>query len=633
MAEPSPGPLKDRFTALDTRALVREIRSLSRARVDKVFDHPGPGWSIALRVPGEGRRDLVIVPGRFAALVGRTEATEGLSPMARELRRLLVGTRLDRATEPGGERYLEVEFVAAADASCLLAVELFGQGNLVVARGGKIVAALRSKTWAHRSVRVGAEYAPPPGRADPWQASAAEIQAALESSRTDRATTLAARLTFGGPVAEEILARTGLSGNSPATEDPERSAEAIHGCVREIVAEVGDRPRGHLYRRGELLVDVEPFPSRRLAGDPTIAEQAFDSFSEAALLYFRGLPAVASARPARSEPGGVAELLRQRAQQLAAVDALSNEADRKRSEAETILARFPEVERLVADAEADERDRTVEVTLDGRRLTILRGPPLRASAQALFEEARVLRAKLDGARTALAETDARLAEGRLPTPGSTPASPTEGGRRSTPRWFEKHRWFLTSERVLVIGGRDAASNDLLVRRYLKPDDRYVHADIHGAPSVIVKHPPPGSPPVGESTMLEACQWGVCFSKAWRAGLASASAFWVSADQVSKAGASGEFVPRGAWVIHGTKQILKDLPTELAIGTIELEGEERWTAAPPKAVEALGQVRFLITPGEERERGEREIALARELGLARSRLQGLLPAGGIEFRRA
>ena len=151
--------------------------------------------------------------------------------------------------------------------------------------------------------------------------------------------------------------------------------------------------------------------------------------------------------------------------------------------------------------------------------------------------------------------------------------------------------------------------------------------------MIVKRPAPGSPEVTEVTLREAGQWAVAFSKAWRAGLASASAFWVTPDQVSKSAASGEFVPRGAWVVHGTKHFLKDLPLELALGTVRHESEERWTAAPESAVRARGTVRYLLNPGKDRERAPREVELAQELGVSRSLLQSLLPAGGITPRRA
>ena len=60
---------KDRFTALDTLAVAREVRARGRARVDKAFDLPEGGWSVTLRVPGEGRLELLLVPGRYAALL------------------------------------------------------------------------------------------------------------------------------------------------------------------------------------------------------------------------------------------------------------------------------------------------------------------------------------------------------------------------------------------------------------------------------------------------------------------------------------------------------------------------------------------------------------------------------------
>jgi predicted ribosome quality control (RQC) complex YloA/Tae2 family protein len=56
----------------------------------------------------------------------------------------------------------------------------------------------------------------------------------------------------------------------------------------------------------------------------------------------------------------------------------------------------------------------------------------------------------------------------------------------TTHWFEKFNWFLTSEGYLCLSGRDAQQNELLVKRYLRPMDAYVHADVSGAASCIVR---------------------------------------------------------------------------------------------------------------------------------------------------
>ncbi|MFZ1024299.1 MAG: ribosome rescue protein RqcH [Thermoplasmata archaeon] len=630
--------LKDRFTSLDTLAVVRELRALGRWRVDKVFDRIGGGWILSLRVAGEGRRELVLVPGRYAALIPEPMAhTEELTPMARDLRRLLSGAVATEVAEPGGERYLEVQFQRADSPEGLtLALEMFGTGNLLVARAGIIVAVAHAKTWAHRAVRRGAAYQRPPVRLNPWTASASELESEFQRSRNDRTHTLAARLALGGPLAEEVIARAHLDGLTPASVDAGPAAGEVHRTIRELLAELGERPKGYLYWSNDSIVDVEPFRSARWSNVPGVEERSTPTFGEAAQEFFNGLAIVAPSVPER-ESGPNRELLRQRDQQISAVTQLRTEVAELQAQADTLFSHYTEAENALTEASraSGERDRHVAISVDGRTVSVYRDRTIRESAQALYDEGKRVQAKLSGASAALAETESRIRD-------STDAEAAKAERvrvQSTtapPRkahWFEKYRWFISSEGAIVVAGRDATTNDYVVRRYLREGDIYLHADIHGAASVIVKHPAPGDPDLSETTYREAAQWAVAYSKAWRAGLASAAAFWVAYDQVSKSGASGEFVAKGAWVIHGTKHVLPDLPLQLAIGEIDYKGESLWTVAPPPAVRARGKIRFLLTPGLERERDEREVALARDLGISRPRLQSLLPAGGIDVRRA
>ncbi|KAF4716834.1 hypothetical protein FOZ62_006458, partial [Perkinsus olseni] len=61
-------------------------------------------------------------------------------------------------------------------------------------------------------------------------------------------------------------------------------------------------------------------------------------------------------------------------------------------------------------------------------------------------------------------------------------------------WFQKFFWFISSDRLLVLAGRDAQQNELLWRRYLSPTDIYVHADLAGAATVVIKMPKGGIEP-------------------------------------------------------------------------------------------------------------------------------------------
>ena len=46
----------------------------------------------------------------------------------------------------------------------------------------------------------------------------------------------------------------------------------------------------------------------------------------------------------------------------------------------------------------------------------------------------------------------------------------------------------------MIGGRDQQQNELIVKRYLRSGDIYVHADLSGASSVVIKNPGGGTVP-------------------------------------------------------------------------------------------------------------------------------------------
>jgi len=562
---------------------------------------------------------------------------EELSPFARELRRLLEGAVVEDVPDPGGERFLEMTLRRSDEPDpTRVALEMFGSGNLVVARGTKIAAVAQTHRWAHRTVAVGAEYARPPSRADPWSIGVAEIEAELSRSRNDLASTLGARLALGGPLAEEVIARGGWDGAIPAAPEAGRLSSGLHQILQELLGEVGERPSGYLYTREGILVDATPYRSRRWSSVADVEESPQATFSMAAAQYFPSLVAAPVSAGELERSKEVHDLEHQLERQRAAVLELRHRIEELKADASAVFDHYAEAERALEEAaRAGKTGPGIEVLLGGRTISLLVGESPRSTAQGLFEESKRIQSKLNGAVAAIADSESKLRKSTLPPKSSGSGTKrAEGGapRRRT-NWFERFRWFLSSEGGIVIAGRDASSNDLVVRKNLKDGDIYVHADLHGAASVVVKHAPPGEPPLTEATLLEAGQWAVTFSKAWRAELASAEAFWVESEQVSKKAASGEFVARGAWVIHGTKHFLRDLPLELGVGTLDYRGETLWTAAPPSALRTRGKLLVLLSPGPERTRSEVEVSLARELGLSRTVLQGLLPAGGLSVRRA
>ncbi|XP_065078533.1 ribosome quality control complex subunit NEMF homolog [Ochlerotatus camptorhynchus] len=127
-------------------------------------------------------------------------------------------------------------------------------------------------------------------------------------------------------------------------------------------------------------------------------------------------------------------------------------------------------------------------------------------------------------------------------------------------WFEKFYWFISSENYLVIGGRDQQQNELIVKRYMRPMDIYVHAEIQGASSVIIKNPSGGDIP--PKTLLEAGTMAISYSVAWDAKVVT-SAYWVKSEQVSKTAPTGEYLTTGSFMIRGKKNFLP--PCHLILG--------------------------------------------------------------------
>lgn len=120
-------------------------------------------------------------------------------------------------------------------------------------------------------------------------------------------------------------------------------------------------------------------------------------------------------------------------------------------------------------------------------------------------------------------------------------------------WWEKFNWFISTDGHVVIAGRDAQQNELLVKRYLRPGDAYVHAEVHGAASCIVKGKP-GLEGIPVDTLAQAGMMTMCRSNAWMHKV-PVSAWWVEPEQVSKTAPAGEYLTTGSFMIRGKKNPL------------------------------------------------------------------------------
>ena len=160
------------------------------------------------------------------------------------------------------------------------------------------------------------------------------------------------------------------------------------------------------------------------------------------------------------------------------------------------------------------------------------------------------------------------------------------------KWYEKHRWFISSDNTLVVGGRDANSNELIVKKYLDPNDIYLHADIHGASSVSIKL---NGEELNENIIKESGEFAASFSSAWSMGFTTQDVYWVHPDQVTKTPESGEFLKKGSFVIRGHRNYIRSARVRLGIGIVDYEGK-RIMAGPVDALEAHCDNFVVLKPG-------------------------------------
>lgn len=156
-------------------------------------------------------------------------------------------------------------------------------------------------------------------------------------------------------------------------------------------------------------------------------------------------------------------------------------------------------------------------------------------------------------------------------------------------WYEKFRWFLSSEGFLVIGGRDATTNEIIIKKHADKNDIVFHTDIAGSPFFLVKT---GGKSVGDTTLREVADATVTFSRVFKLGMLSTPVFYVNPDQITKEANSGEYLTKGAFVIRGKTNYIEN-HINVAVGKLE---DGRLMVGPIGAIKAHCKEFLIIERG-------------------------------------
>lgn len=172
-------------------------------------------------------------------------------------------------------------------------------------------------------------------------------------------------------------------------------------------------------------------------------------------------------------------------------------------------------------------------------------------------------------------------------------------------WYEKFKWFYTSEGFLVIAGRDATSNEIIIKKHTEEGDVVFHTDMAGSPFVVIKKKPQDQVPttptntIGDVSIQEAANFTAIHSKTWKMGLSTTDVFYVDPSQVTKETNSGESIGRGSFMIRG-KTTYVPVNLDYAVGIFQpQENESILIAGPISAVKHHCKYYIRVEQGKEK----------------------------------
>jgi predicted ribosome quality control (RQC) complex YloA/Tae2 family protein len=462
---------------------------------------------------------------------------------------------------------------------------------------------------------------------DPTQVTEKEIASLLDQKGTF-VHALTRTLSIGGLYAEELLQRANLDKNTAIENVTLNDLNKLHHTLTKFLTELKEHPQPHIVTAtAGHAIDVLPI---KLHIHTLYNITSYTSFNEAADTYFTKLTYQKDSTDSinRDETKRqIDEQSRILSQQEESLTTFKQNAERARRIGDLIYTYIRDLEQLrqtaltqlKSDQHESEKIRAITsaATILPPPLTIVKvdlatqsiyftineyeiqlhlKQTIYDNASRYYHETKRMREKIAGVITSIAETQRSIK--RLHSEGShTTSSPSlePPAIQRKRRWYEKFHWTYSQDGFLLLGGRDATTNELLIKRHTTSNDLIFHADIIGAPFVVLKTN--GQTP-SNSTLDEAAQLAVTYSKAWRIGYSSLNAYWVKPAQVSKEAPSGEYLTRGAFMIKGKKTYLRNIPLRLAIGTCRIEEYWQIIGGPPTAIAAQTPYFIEIIPGKQ-----------------------------------
>ena len=599
---------------------------LSGARVDKSFQPTNDIVVMRFHVPGTGRVDLVMQCGSRIHTTQyplENPTTPPSFPML--LRKRIKGAHVESITQHNFDRVIKIR--VKKDKYYTIIVELFDKGNIILLDDeNNIIQPLKRKQLSERDISSKREYVFPKERGiNPIEVTKEELSELFKNADSDAVRTLAMN-GLGSLYAEEIIQRANntveIDKNTPTSQLSDEQIAEIHNSIQELFDNLKDGSIKPQIVKKDSKEDVVPLD---LIKYDDFEKTFYNDFNEACdEFYSKKVNSTIKNVKEAAWNKKVKKFEKRLNLQQETLDNFEKTIKESKHKGEVIYSNYPTIENIInvvnnawsndysfkeigkilkkakkdgmAEAQIYESiDKMGVLTLNISDTSLNINPKLTIpeNAEIYYEKAKKAKRKTKGALIAIENTKKQLEDikSKKDIAMENVSVPKKRIKKNL-KWYEKHRWFISSDNTLVVGGRDANSNELIVKKYLDPNDIYLHADIHGASSVSIKL---NGEELNENIIKESGEFAASFSSAWSMGFTTQDVYWVHPDQVTKTPESGEFLKKGSFVIRGHRNYIRSARVRLGIGIVDYEGK-RIMAGPVDALEAHCDNFVVLKPG-------------------------------------
>ena len=585
---------------VDIYTVSNELNNLlSGARVDKSFQPTKDIVVMRFHVPGTGRIDLVMQCGsriHTSQYPLENPTTPPTFPML--LRKRIKGAHVESIRQHNFDRVVEIR--VKKDKYYTIIVELFDKGNIILLDDeNNIILPLKRKQWSTRDISSKKEYLFPEERGiNPLTVNEEEFKGLFDDEESDAVRTLA-KNGLGSLYAEEIIKRANenidVDKNTPNSEITEEQIMGIFNAFKELFDSLTQESIKPQIVKKDNKEDVVALDLKKY---DEFEKTYYETFNEACDEFYSKKVNTDIKNIKESAWNKKVNKFEKRLHlQEETLDNFYKTIEESQHKGEVIYSNYPTIENIINvvnqarsnDYSFKEIGKTLKkakkdgmpeaqiyegidpmgvLTLNIDDTTLIIDPKLTIAenAENYYEKGKKAKRKTKGALIAIENTKKQLEDikAKKDIAMENIAVPKKRVKKNL-KWYEKLRWFLSSDNVLVIGGRDANSNESIVKKYLEPNDIYLHADIHGASSTAIKL---NGAKLNDTLLKESGEFAASFSSAWSLGFSTQDVYWVHPDQVSKTPESGEFLAKGSFVIRGHRNYIRGARVKLAIGIVD-----------------------------------------------------------------